>query len=166
MSKNGDFKQRTLLTVYELYLVQHQSQHLTFDNQYHCVPLPGISIYHSIQIDFVNCTNWKMGLTPCFCQHLCLQLMSCLKLFCMLVRGFDFIVYTFVVINWILSSSEKIIIIVKKNEKLIISHRQSDRNEWMSNCCLIPHQNFFPLFHGENKLHFNDAEDVFQGGTI
>ena len=145
MSKNGDFKQRTLLTVYELYLMSHQFQHLTFDNQYHnklpCVPLPGISIYHSIQIDFVNCTNWKMGLTPCFCQHLCLQLTSCLKLFCMLVRGCDFIVYTFVVINWILSSSEKNIIIVKKIEKLKIS--LSVRSEWMSDCCLISHQIFF-----------------------
>jgi hypothetical protein len=30
----------------------------------------------------------------------------------------------------------------------------------MSNCCLIPHQNFFQPFHVKNKLHFNDADDV------
>ena len=31
------------------------------------------------------------------------------------------------------------------------------RGEWVSDCCLTPIQQFFQLYHGENKLIFNET---------
>jgi hypothetical protein len=33
---------------------------------------------------------------------------------------------------------------------------EEDKNEWVSDCCLMPTLQFFQLFYGENKLIFNE----------
>jgi len=31
--------------------------------------------------------------------------------------------------------------------------------EWASDCCLMPTQQFFQLYHGKNKLIYNEMSD-------